>query len=386
MPNSFFIEIDSFSLCEEGNTVSGNVCMQRRKEGRSVVVLANGAGSGVRANVVAKVIASMAMNYTFANESIARAARTIIQTFSPGTDDSHNAAFIILDVNKGGLVQISEFDNPQYILLRVGKDESHACVESMINNTQLLTSDFEAMPEDRIIIFNEGIEHSGRMTKRLPKGWGREGIIDYCIDMISGYATVSAKELCRKIVERAEMNDLYAPKSDMTCAVVYFRQPRRIMVLSGPPYNENKDVILADMINKYDGTKLICGGTTAQIVARELGREVEVNLKRDPAGLPPTSTMQGIDLVTEGVLTLSKVKRLLDDAEDNDIKQLGTDGVVARMLLEHDIIDFVVGTRINPRHQDPELPIDLELRRNLIRDLAAILENKYMKEVRIQYI
>lgn len=386
MPNKFFIEIDSYSLCEEGNTVSGSVCMQQRKEGRAVVVLASGNESGVRSNIVAKVIGSMAMNYTFENEPIARAAQTIIHTFSPDPDTPNDFSFVILDIKKGGVVHISEFDNPKYILLRNRRDETQTFVEAEINNIQLLTSNFEAEPEDRIIIFNEGVEISGRLTKRLPEGWGRQGIIDFCNREIQENPTVSAKGLCRKIIEKAEINDLYETKNDMTCAVVYFRQPRRIMVLSGPPFNENKDIILADMMDKYEGSKLIAGGTTARIVARELGREIEVSLKRDPAGLPPTSTMEGVDLVTEGVLTLSKVKRLLADSPDNDIQQPGTDGVVARMLLEHDIIEFVVGTRINPMHQDPDLPVDLELRRNLIRDLARILEEKYMKEVRIQYI
>ena len=183
------------------------------------------------------------------------------------------------------------------------------------------------------------------------------------------------------------MNDLFAPRHDLTCAVLYLRQPRRILVCSGPPFKEQKDEILADMVARYPGTKLICGGTTAQIVSRELGRPVSVVLRRDPAGLPPTSTMEGVDLVTEGVLTLNRVHSLLErSASDGVVKEKGTDGVVARMLLDHDVIEFVVGTRINPMHQDPNLPVDLELRRNLIKRLGELLENKYRKEVRIQYI
>lgn len=386
MQSKFFIEIDYYSLSEKGQAVSGDVCLQRRKEGRSVVVLSDGAGSGIQANLVAGVIASMAVNYTLADEPVLRAAQAIVHTFGSENGSGRHATFSILDIKRGGDIHISEFDNPQYILLREEGDICPIRERAAVDASDLYTSNFTAMPEDRIILFSDGVSMSGRMTRRMPEGWGRDEVIKFCRELIAKQPTVSARDLCRKIIEQAEVNDLYAPKNDMTCAVVYFRQPRKIMVLSGPPYNEHKDDILADMVDKYKGTKLICGGTTAQIVARELGREVEVCLKRDPAGLPPTSRMQGVDLITEGVLTLSKVKRVLENSVGTEITQQGTDGIVARMLLEHDIIEFVVGTRINPRHQDPSLPVELELRRNLIRGLAELLENKFMKEVKIQYI
>ena len=140
------------------------------------------------------------------------------------------------------------------------------------------------------------------------------------------------------------------------------------------------------MVATYDGTRVICGGTTAKIIARELGRDLSAILKRDPSGLPPTYRMDGIDMVTEGVLTLSKVKSLLEGMTGTEVTSKGTDGALASLLLGHDIIEFAVGTRINPIHQDPTLPVELELRRNLIKNLALLLEEKFMKEVTIKYI
>ncbi len=389
MANSdrFFIEADSRSLSEKGQTVSGDVCLQRRYGGHTVIVLSDGAGSGVRANVVAHVIGSMALNYTLAGEPPLHAAQTILRTFVPDNDrPGRNATFTILNIRRNGEVHLAEAGNPSYILLR-GEDEVvpvRKCIH--IDDSELYVSTFGAQPEDRIVLLSDGVTMSGRMTRRLPEGWGRAGVLALCREAIEASPTVSARELCRTVIARAELNDLFSPKNDMTCAVVYFRQPRRILVCSGPPFNESQDDVLADMVAKYHGTKLICGGTTAQIISRELKRPVAVELKRDPAGLPPTSMMEGVDLVTEGVLTLSKVKSLLEHASGSDIPQKGTDGIVARMLLEHDVIEFVVGTRINPMHQDPNLPVELELRRNLIKGLAQILENKFMKEVKVQYI
>lgn len=389
--DKFFIEVDVARLSEKGQVVSGNVCLQRRHAGRTVVVLSDGGGSGVRANVTASVICSMAINYTISNESVDHAASTIIRAFAAhGAANGADATFSILDIHRAGEVRVVEFGNPQYILL-----SGDRIIENARKRVQVTTdsgvqsvyvSEFTAGSEDRIILVSDGVASSGRMTRRLPQGWGRVEVVEFCRDAVHCQTTISAHDLCRSVVNKAELNDLFAPKNDMTCAVIYFRQPRKIMVCSGPPFKEQKDEILADMVDKYEGTKLICGGTTAQIISRELRREITVQLKRDPAGLPPTSTMEGVDLITEGVLTLSKVAGLLEQSPSSEITREGTHGDVARMLLRHDIIEFVIGTRINPMHQDPNLPVELELRRNLIKELGRILETKYMKEVKIQYI
>lgn len=205
-------------------------------------------------------------------------------------------------------------------------------------------------------------------------------------DMLGRTPDISAREMATAIVNKAEANDLFVPKSDLSCISVYFRQPRRLLLCSGPPFNETNDRKLAERINGWNGTAVICGGTTAAIVARELRREISVNLRRDISGLPPTSSMPGVDLITEGVLTLARVKSLLEQVSSSELNGQGTDFELSRILLEHDRIDFVVGTRINPQHQDPALPVELELRRNVIKEIARLLETKFLKEIRIEYL
>lgn len=385
----FFIEVESSQLCEKGQICSGDICIQRRHNNRTIVVLADGAGSGVRANIIAGVIGSMAINYTLTDEPARRAAKTIIKTFPIDESHKRHATFTILDIHQNGEVRVVEHENPAYMIFRAGMAVAPVRERIKVESSataKLYFSTFTAEPEDRIVLLSDGVTNSGVLTRRLPNGWGSDGVTSHCLELIDAQPTISAYDICRSVIARAEINDLFAPKNDMTCAAIYFRQPRKIMVCSGPPFKEQKDKILADMVLTYDGTKLVCGGTTAQIISRESGREISVDLKRDPAGLPPTSTMQGVDLITEGVLTMSKVKSLLEKSPTADITQPGTDGTVARMLLNHDIIEFVVGTRINPVHQDPSLPVELELRRNLIKDLARVLETKFMKQIKIQYI
>jgi predicted XRE-type DNA-binding protein len=56
------------------------------------------------------------------------------------------------------------------------------------------------------------------------------------------------------------------------------------------------------------------------------------------------------------------------------------------MLLDSDIVRFAVGTRINEAHQDPNIPGELQLRRNIVKRIAQILESQYMKQVAIRYL
>ena len=394
MRNSkYFIEVDCFQRSEKGNAISGDVYLQKRCKNRIILVLSDGEGSGVKANVIASVIASMAINYTLQEEPVLRAAQAVVETFARGdkSDDAKQATFSIVDINENGAAKIIEFENPPSVVMR-GKDildvprrkyifEANSALELTLHITE-----FEAQPEDRIVLYTDGVTASGMGTRRMPKGWQERDIAQFLRNAVSSQGDVSARQLCRSVIGKAESNDLFAIKNDMSCACVYFRQPRKILVCSGPPFDGKRDGELAELVRTYPGTKIVCGGTTAQIIARELKREVSVSLKRDPSGLPPTSRMEGVDLVTEGVLTLGKVKVLLDALGNTEVSGKGTDARMARMLLEHDIIDFVVGTRINPVHQDPTLPVELELRRNVVKEIARSLESKFMKEVNLKFV
>jgi hypothetical protein len=170
----------------------------------------------------------------------------------------------------------------------------------------------------------------------------------------------------------------------MTAGVIYLRNPRRTLILTGPPFNSERDGEYANMVVNFKGKKVICGGTTSGIIARQLGREVTTDILSPCGDLPPVSDMKGVDLITEGILTLTRVAKYL--AEDK-IKHLSdAASKLVDLLLNSDIIDFVVGTRINEAHQDPSLPIDLEIRRNIIKKIAGILEEKYLRKVNLMYI
>jgi hypothetical protein len=170
----------------------------------------------------------------------------------------------------------------------------------------------------------------------------------------------------------------------MTCSVIYFRHPRKLMLLTGPPFDREKDAEYVKRLAEFDGQKVICGGTTAEITARQLKREINMNIRGLRSELPPTSKIEGIDLVTEGIFTLTKTAQYLEKETISGIKDPA--GQLVDLLLDNDIIEFMVGTRINEAHQDPNLPVDIELRRNIIKRIAESLKDKYLKEVKIQFV
>ncbi len=394
--DKYFIEAESSQRIESGSFASGDVCVSRRTDdGRTVLVLTHGRGSGVQANVTASVVSSMIVSYALRNTPIDQAARSVLETFG-GRGSRTDASFAVADIRPDGTVRVAEYEAPGFLLFRNGvaveEGDSGAVRERLVIDTRdgrqhtIHLSRFEARAEERLIFTTKGVLRSGSGTRRMPDGWGRGAVADYIGRLLNETDDLSAHELAGAVVDRAIENDLFRPKSDLTCLSVYFRQPRRLLLCSGPPFNETNDRRLAERIRDWTGTAVICGGTTAAIVARELRRDITVNLRRDISGLPPTSSMPGVDLITEGVLTLARVKSLLGQASSSDLSGRGTDFDLARILLGHDRIDFVVGTRINPQHQDPELPVELELRRNVVKEIGRLLETKFLKEIRIEYL
>ena len=196
---------------------------------------------------------------------------------------------------------------------------------------------------------------------------------------------ISANDLAHAIVQEA-LNKEVAKKAgdDISCTVLYFRKPRKLLVLTGPPFDEKRDAEFAELVSAYDGKTAICGGTTANIIERELCLKCEIDKTSFDMTIPMCSTMDGIDLVTEGILTLTDVYRMLKEGIDNN----KNNGAVrlTKLLLDSDRIDFVVGTKINIAHQDPNLPMELEIRRNIVKKIFRILQDKYLKEISVKYI
>jgi hypothetical protein len=388
-----FIEVDFCQRAKRGQLISGDVFLSEkvRNEDRIVTVLSDGLGSGVKASVLATMTATMALKYAASTMDIRRSAEIIMDTLPIcSVRKISYSTFSIVDMASSGETRIIEHGNPPFLLMPASGETNVTKTEirpQRWHDRVINFSRFEVHRGDRIVFFSDGVTQAGMGEFRTPFGWGSKNVEEFVRDQIDKNSTISARALSRQLVARAEEVDGLTAKDDITCGVVYFRSPRKLLVLTGAPFNRAHDQDLARMAEHTPGRKVVCGGTTANIIARILNREIQIDMRQpvDPK-VPPSARMEGFDLVTEGTLTLGEVLRLLEDGFVPEDMRSNAAVRLGELLLDSDIVKFAVGTRINEAHQDPNIPRELDLRRNIVKRIAQVLESKHMKRVIIQYI
>ena len=394
MAEKYFIEVDCQQKNHDGERICGDVFLtgKVREEGRIVMVLSDGMGHGVKASILATLTATMALNFTKEHKEPERTAEIIMNTLPECSERKMSySTFTIIEMDYEGNITILEYDNPESLLIRnreiVPLQWKTITLESEKNcGKKLRIVTFRGKKGDRVLFSSDGIAQSGLGTPRFPFGWGVDNMGRFALDMIKRTPTISARHLASRIVNVAYRNDGFSAKDDTSCGVIYLREPRELLISTGPPFEKEKDLELANLVKDFGGKKIVMGATTGDILARELELKVEDGQDFTDPDLPPLSYLEGIDLFTEGILTLRKVEKLLSTFNNNTILGKGPADEVVKLILECDEIRFLVGTRINLAHQDPNMQVDLEIRRTVVKRIALLLEEKYLKKVRINYI
>jgi hypothetical protein len=390
----FFIEVNSQQKNHDGERICGDVFLYRyiKEEDRVIAVLSDGMGHGVKANILATLTSTMAINFTREHKQVDRIAEIIMNTLPVCSERKISySTFTIIDIESSGKATVLEYDNPSTVVLRkdqIFEPEWEKVVLEKGKHAGKILKTCTLMPEkeDRIIFCSDGVSQSGMGSEAYPFGWERDNIAEYAAKLVSSESSISASMLSGKIVTMAHKNDNYKARDDISCATIYFREPRKLLICTGPPYEKEKDKELASKVAGYDGKVILCGGTTADIVAREMGKIIIDELIFEDPELPPESFLEGIDLVTEGILTLQKVNELLKTYNNSVKLGKGPADKIMKMIMESDEIHFIIGTRINIAHQDPNLPVDLEIRRTVVKRIARLLEEKWLKKVTFEYI
>lgn len=393
MSTAFHIEVDHDSKSHEGQRICGDMFVSRKvtEENRIVAVLSDGLGHGVKANILATLTSTMALNFAIQHKDPVRIAEIIMNTLP--IDDERKisyATFTIVDIEVNGHVSILEYDNPQAIIMR-GKEvfmPEWQCVllDGPNRGKELRYCRFLPQKEDRIVFATDGITQSGLGTEAYPMGWGEENFQNFVNEAVKNQPQLSASRICQRVVAKAVKNDGFISKDDTSCAAIYFREPRKLLICTGPPFKKENDQQLAQTVKAFKGKKIISGATTADIISRELNLEIQDGFQFDDPDLPPISHMEGMDLLTEGILTLSKVARILQEFDNKTRLGKGPAHQIVKMIKESDEVSFIIGTRINIAHQDPNLPVELEIRRTVVKRIAKLLEEKFLKDVNIQYL
>ncbi len=397
--NNIFIDVDYAQIYKHGQKIGGDVfLLSRNPESNKIVcTLSDGLGSGVKANVLASLTAHMAHKLSFSPIDLGHSAEIIMNTLPVCRERKISySTFTIADIHyqenmENIKVRLVEYDNP--LALRFNgcesvswqRDKRELQREAAFKKEVVQYSQFNMEIGERLIMFSDGVTQSG-LGKNLPLGWRTSGVQKYVSELIKANPDISSRELSSAIVQKANSLDGLCSKDDITAVVVYIRRPRKTVIVTGPPFTKEADELLGEKIKAFDGKKIVSGGTTALIVSRLFNAKIKVDLSCWSPDVPPASKMDGIDLVTEGMLTLSRVANVLE--KKIPVSQLPNDPVkkFVEILLDSDQIHFIVGTKINEAHQDPNIPVEIGIRRTIVGRLRNALENIYLKETSQEYL
>lgn len=388
---SYFIDVDYESLNKYTEELCGDKVEVVRNEESVIVVLADGLGSGVKANILAtltsKIIATMMVNHAEISEAVETITSTLPVCHERGIAYS---TFSILQIFRNGEVYLVEFDNPGVLWMRRGKPMNIVKEDREIGGKRITESRFKVEAEDILIMISDGVVHAG-IGNTLNLGWQRENVVEYAQKIYKH--EISVKNMSKLVLSACDNLYMNKPGDDTTIATIKVRNPQNINVLIGPPLDSQKDSHVVKRFLDEEGKKVVCGGTTAQIVSRVMGNEIVASFNYLNPKIPPTAKIKGIDLTTEGVITFKKAleyaqKYASKSSTIQDLLELAKeDGAsrLAKMLLEESTrVHFFVGSAMNPAHQDNEFPYNLDIKLKLVEKMIDVLK-ELKKHVVVEY-
>ena len=388
--NDLCADIGYKSINHFGEELCGDhVDVVEENENSTVIVLADGLGSGVKASILStltsKIISTMMAAGLAIEECVSTIAATLPVCSVRGVAYS---TFTIIHLLNNEIAEIIQYDNPQVIVLRDGVNYDYPKTEMNIGGKKIYKSTLKLQENDVFVAMSDGCPHAG-MGGFYNFGWKREEIIGFMEALMAGGYT--AKNMSTILVD--ECDKLYGnkPGDDTTACVVKIRKREPMNLLFGPPSNRDDCNRMMSLFFSKEGKHIICGGTTSSIAAKYLGKPLKASLNFERSDVPPIAEIEGVDLVTEGVITVNKVleyaKDYLGDNEQYEHWNFKKDGasLISRLLFEEATdINFYVGRAINPAHQNPDLPINFNIKMNLVEELSACLK-KMGKRIKVSY-
>jgi hypothetical protein len=285
------------------------------------------------------------------------------------------STFAIAQFFSEGYARVVEFDSPHAIVLRQRKIQPVTYEERVVDGKTIHETVLNLQEGDWIVFVSDGVLNAG-IGGAYPLGWGWELAAGFLEK--HAHRGLTAEELADKVAEAVSELYLGKPGDDVSIVVIKVRHKQAATVFTGPPAKTDADGQLVHRFVSRMGKLVVCGGTTAKIVAKHLGQPLEVDLSTITADVPPIARLEGVDLVTEGILTLTQVRDMLREGAKPKTVQYRNDGAAGllRLLLEVDHIHFIVGQAVNPAHQNPDLPHQLGIRMTVVREIAAELRSR----------
>ena len=388
--NDLCADIGWKSINHIGEQLCGDhVEIVEQNEDSTVIVLADGLGSGVKASILStltsKIISTMMAAGLPIEECVSTIAATLPVCSVRGVAYS---TFTIMHLINNETAEIIQYDNPQVIVLRDNVNYDYPKTEMNIDGKKIYKSVIRLHENDIFIAMSDGCPHAG-IGMAYNFGWKREDIIDFMETM--SVAGLTAKNLSTLLVDECDKLYGYKPGDDATACIVKIRKREPMNILFGPPSNRDDCDRMMSLFFSKQGKHIICGGTTSSIAAKYLRKPLQATLNFEKSDVPPIAKLEGVDLVTEGVITMNKVIEYAKDYlgknelyEQWNYKRDGASLICQLLFEEATDINFYVGRAINPAHQNPDLPINFSIKMNLVEELSKSLI-KMGKKIKVSY-
>ncbi|MCI9024078.1 MAG: SpoIIE family protein phosphatase [Dorea sp.] len=388
---SVSVDISWKSLNKHGEELCGDKVEVLKTKDSEIVILADGMGSGVKANILATLTSKILGTMFLEGAKIESCVETIAKTLPVcKVREVAYATFSILQIFHNGEAYLVEFDNPLCIFVRDGKIVDYPYQERTMEGKNIREYRFQVKLKDCFVLMSDGVIWAGE-GELMNLGWTWEDMADYTLKCTK--QTLSASRLAAMLSQLCD--DLYGnkPGDDTTVAVARVIERRIINIFTGPPtHKEDDDRVVRDFM-KQEGKKVVCGGTSANITSRVLKREIVTSVNYADPTVPPMATIEGLDLVTEGVLTIGKSLGLLKRYEQDEFDEAFFDELdadngaakLAKLIIEECTqLNLFVGKAMNVAHKNSNLPFDLSVRMNLVEQLKECAQN-LGKNVNVKY-
>ncbi len=388
--NDLCADIGYKSINHYGEELCGDhVDVVEESENSTVIVLADGLGSGVKASILSTLTSKIISTMMAAGLAIEDCVETIAATLPVcSLRGVAYSTFTIIHLQNNETAEIIQYDNPQVIVLRNDVNYEYPKTEMNIGGKKIYKTTLKLHENDIFIAMSDGCPHAG-IGGMYNFGWKREEIISYMEALAPGGYT--AKNMSTILVDECERLYGKKPGDDTTACVVRIRKREPMNILFGPPSNRDDCNRMMALFFSKEGKHIVCGGTTSSIASKYLGKPLKASLNFERSDIPPIAELEGVDLVTEGVITVNRVleyaKDYLADNEKYEQWSFQRDGasLISRLLFEEATdINFYVGRAVNPAHQNPDLPINFNIKMNLVEELSACLK-QMGKRIKVSY-
>lgn len=382
-----FYDICSASLNRHGEELCGDQVKVLRTPDKTIVVLSDGLGSGVKANILARLTTEIIVSMLRANAALRDVIETVIGTLPMcKVRKIAYSTFIIIEIeHASGQFKVINFDSPAAFYLQQGKLTRLELHNDIIQGKKLSISEGTLNRGDFLVLATDGVLYAGMgVSMNFGWGWDQVGVF---LERMTNLQVYSSEDLVKSVLRKTQ--SLYGANvgDDATIVGIMARFPNRLMVFTGPPADKSKDQEFVDRLLKFNGRKVVCGGTTGNIVAQQVGSLIETDMTTLRDDLPPIGILPGVDLLTEGILTLAKTLQLLQQCQGEE-RNLPDDHngavLLTRELLHADSIFFLAGEKVNPFYQNPLLPRSVSIRRSVLDQIVEVLLN-YHKEVKTEW-